>query len=93
MVQYKILAEPQAQGLGSRGLGILTGALPGSSTQSESRLTGLGRGVDRQREAPDIYTKTIKADPNAQSVEISLYASLLAQIVAGGGFEPPTSGL
>ena len=37
--------------------------------------------------------KTIKAVPNTKGVEISLYPALFSQIIAGEGFEPPTSGL
>ena len=39
------------------------------------------------------YLKTIKADPNTKSVEISFYPDLFSQTIAGEGFEPPTSGL
>ena len=39
------------------------------------------------------YVKMIKADPNTKGVEISFYPALFSQIIAGEGFEPPTSGL
>ena len=49
--------------------------------------------VDQKKEFVAIYVKTIEADPNAKSVKISLFPALFSQIIAGGGFEPPTSGL
>ena len=49
--------------------------------------------VDQKKEFVAIYVKTIEADPNAKSVKISLFPALFSQILAGGGFEPPTSGL
>jgi hypothetical protein len=49
--------------------------------------------VEVKKELVWRYLKTIKADPNTQSVEISFYPALFSQIIAGEGFEPPTSGL
>ena len=49
--------------------------------------------VDQKKGFVAIYVKTIEADPNAKSVKISLFPALFSQIIAGGGFEPPTSGL
>ncbi len=49
--------------------------------------------VDQKKEFVAIYVKTIEADPNAKSVKISLFPALFSQILAGEGFEPPTSGL
>jgi len=49
--------------------------------------------LDQKREMIRLYVPRIKADPTTEAVEISLYPTLFTQIVAGGGFEPPTSGL
>ncbi len=49
--------------------------------------------LEQRRELLGLYVQKIKADPDTHSVQISLYPSLFNQKVAGGGFEPPTSGL
>ncbi len=41
--------------------------------------------VDQQKELIALYVKTIKVDPNAKKIEISLYPSLFTQIVTGVG--------
>ena len=65
------------------------------SRQEIQRLDDIFAGgtVDQKKEFVAIYVKTIEADPNAKSVKISLFPALFSQIIAGGGFEPPTSGL
>jgi site-specific DNA recombinase len=49
--------------------------------------------VEEKRDLVAAYVQTIKADPDRQSVRISLYPTLLSQKIAGAGFEPATSGL
>lgn len=49
--------------------------------------------LEEKRELISTYVQTIKADPDQQLVRISLFAALFSRKVAGGGFEPPTSGL
>jgi len=39
------------------------------------------------------YVQKIKAEPDHQSVQISLYPAIFTREVAGVGFEPTTSGL
>jgi DNA invertase Pin-like site-specific DNA recombinase len=52
-----------------------------------------GGTIEQQRELLALYVQRIKADPDAGSVQIGLYPALFSRKVAGGGFEPPTSGL
>lgn len=52
-----------------------------------------GATIEEKRELLGLYVQTIKADPDTHSVQIGLYSSLFTRKVAGGGFEPPTSGL
>ena len=52
-----------------------------------------GATVEEKRELIACYAQKIKADPDRQTVEISLYPTLLSQKIAGSGFEPLTSGL
>jgi site-specific DNA recombinase len=49
--------------------------------------------IEQRREMIGLYVQRIKADPDNNSVQISLYSALFSRVVAGGGFEPPTSGL
>jgi site-specific DNA recombinase len=49
--------------------------------------------IEQRRELVGLYVQNIKADPATFSVQISLYPALFTEIIAGGGFEPPTSGL
>ena len=49
--------------------------------------------VEEKRELIACYVQAIKADPDRQTVHISLYLTLLSQKIAGTGFEPVTSGL
>ena len=49
--------------------------------------------IEEKRELLALYVQKIKADPNLHQVEIGLCSSLFTRKVAGGGFEPPTSGL
>ena len=52
-----------------------------------------GGTVEEKRELISCYIQKIKADPDRQTVHISLYPTLLSQRIAGVGFEPTTSGL
>jgi len=52
-----------------------------------------GGTVEEKRELIACYVQKIKADPDRQAVDISLYPTLLSQKIAGTGFEPVTSGL
>jgi site-specific DNA recombinase len=52
-----------------------------------------GGTVEEKRELISCYIQKIKADPDLQTVHISLYPTLLSQKIAGAGFEPATSGL
>ncbi len=52
-----------------------------------------GGTIEERRELLGLYVEKIKADPDIHSVLISLYPALFSRKVAGGGFEPPTSGL
>ena len=52
-----------------------------------------GSTVEEKRELISYYIQKIKADPDQQTVQISLYPTLLSQKIAGVGFEPTTSGL
>ena len=52
-----------------------------------------GGTIEQRRELIGLYVQKIKADPDTNSVQISLYSALFSRVVAGGGFEPPTSGL
>ena len=47
--------------------------------------------VEEKRELIACYVQKIKADPDRQTVQISLYPTLLSQKIAGTGFEPVTS--
>ena len=49
--------------------------------------------IEQKRELIGCYAKMIKADRSTKCVEISLYSALFSRNIAGGGFEPPTSGL
>ena len=49
--------------------------------------------VEQKKQFVARYIQKITADPNAKTVEISRYPALFSLIVAGEGFEPPTSGL
>jgi site-specific DNA recombinase len=49
--------------------------------------------IEQRRELVSLYVQKVKADPEAYCVQISLYPALFSSIIAGGGFEPPTSGL
>ena len=49
--------------------------------------------IEEKRELVGRYIKTIKADPDTKTVQISLYPALFNRMVAGAGFEPATSGL
>lgn len=52
-----------------------------------------GGTVEEKRELISCYIQKIKADPDRQTVHISLFPTLLSQKIAGAGFEPATSGL
>jgi hypothetical protein len=52
-----------------------------------------GGTIEQRRELIGLYVHKIKADPDTNSVQISLFSALFSRVVAGGGFEPPTSGL
>jgi hypothetical protein len=52
-----------------------------------------GGTIEQRRELLALYIQKIKADPDAGNVQISLYPAMFSQVVAGGGFEPPTFGL
>lgn len=54
----------------------------------------LARGtLEEKRELIALYVQKIKAEPDHHQVQISLYPALFSRKIAGGGFEPPTSGL
>ncbi|MCE5324867.1 MAG: recombinase family protein [Planctomycetaceae bacterium] len=52
-----------------------------------------GGTIEEKRELIGLYVQTIKAEPDSYSVQISLYPAMFTAVLAGGGFEPPTSGL
>ncbi|MFA9477750.1 recombinase family protein [Phycisphaerales bacterium AB-hyl4] len=49
--------------------------------------------LEEKRELIAAYVQKIKAEPDHHQVQISLYPALFSRKIAGGGFEPPTSGL
>jgi DNA invertase Pin-like site-specific DNA recombinase len=49
--------------------------------------------VEERRELLGLYVQKIEADPDQETVQISLYPALFSRNVAGVGFEPTTSGL
>lgn len=52
-----------------------------------------GATIEEKRAIVRKYVRAVKADPHAKSVRASLYTALFNNLVAGGGFEPPASGL
>ena len=49
--------------------------------------------IEEKRGLIALYVEKIKAEPDTQTVQISLYPLLFSRIIAGTGFEPVTSGL
>jgi len=49
--------------------------------------------LEERRELVQLYVQKIEADPDQETVHISLYPALFSRNVAGVGFEPTTSGL
>ena len=49
--------------------------------------------VEQKKQFAARYVQKMTVDPNAKTIEISRYPALFSLIIAGGGFEPPTSGL
>ncbi len=49
--------------------------------------------VEQKKQFTARYIQKITADPDVKDIEISRYPALFSLIIAGGGFEPPTSGL
>jgi DNA invertase Pin-like site-specific DNA recombinase len=85
-------------------LGELPPALPSLPAAAELRRNAdrafdeldkvlAGGTIEQRRELIGLYVQKIKADPDTNSVQISLFPALFSRVVAGGGFEPPTSGL
>jgi site-specific DNA recombinase len=100
--QAKALADDRRQVEAElAGLAEKAPNLPGADelrrrVSAEFDLLGevLGGGtVEEKRELISHYIQKIKADPDQQTVHISLYPTLLSQKIAGAGFEPATSGL
>ena len=46
-----------------------------------------GATIEEKGEVIGLYVKTIKADPNTETVQISLYPALFNKMVAGDGFD------
>ncbi|MCA9292796.1 MAG: recombinase zinc beta ribbon domain-containing protein [Phycisphaerales bacterium] len=85
------LAEASRDAVGVPDLDVLRARLA-SEFQRLDDAMALGT-LEEKRELIACYVQTIKADPDQQMVHISLYPTLMSQIVAGTGFEPVTSGL
>ena len=52
-----------------------------------------GGTIEEKRELISLYVQKVKADPDEQTVQISLYPMLFSRKIAGAGLEPATSGL